>query len=195
MPPRFRYRHHPEGAGAEETNFTCQLHCERCQGRRANGTRCTRRVCMGLQHCWQHAIREHKLRIKPSGLAGAGKGLFVNSREHGENEWVFAPGDKIVKYYGDELTEAQVDQRYGEDGTAPYAWTVGAHVVDAACRRGIASFANHKPQSRANAKLAKNGYIVATKNIKNGSEIFVSYGREFILNDPNYTYSTRSFCV
>ena len=147
---------------------------------------------MGLQHCWQHAIREHKLRVKPSGLAGAGKGLFVQSREHEANEWVFRPGDKIVKYYGDILTEEQVDHRYGEDGTAPYAWSVGGgNVVDAACRRGIAAFANHKPQSRANAKLAKNGYLVATKHIKNGSEIFVSYGHEFLLNDPRNEYSTR----
>jgi hypothetical protein len=191
MPQRFRYVHHGGGhEGAVDTHFTCQLHCERCQGRRADGTRCTRRVCMGLQHCWQHTVRDLHLRIKPSGMAGAGKGLFAESRDHLEHEWVFRPGDKIVKYYGDVLTEEQVDHRYGE-GTAPYAWTVGQNVVDAACRRGIAAFANHKPQSRANAKLAKNGYLVATKNIKNGSEIFVSYGRDFVVHDPDYAYSTR----
>jgi hypothetical protein len=190
MPQRFRYVHHG-GAGVGDTHFTCLLHCEQCQGRRANGTRCTRRVCMGLQHCWQHAIGELKLRIKPSTMQGAGKGLFVQSREHEHHEWVFRPGDKIVKYYGDVITEEQADHRYGE-GTAPYGWEVGqGRVVDAACRRGIAAFANHKPQSRANAKLAKNGYLVATKHIKNGSEIFVSYGRDFVVRDPDYEYSTR----
>lgn len=192
MPPRFRYVHHgkdSEGADVDK-HYSCQLHCERCEGHRADGTRCTRRVCMGLKHCWQHAVRDLKLRIKTSTMHGAGKGLFAHSREHEPHEWVFRPGEKIIKYYGDVLTGEQANDRYG-DGTAPYGFEVGGRTIDAACRRGIGAFANHKAQSRANAKLAKNGYLVATKNIKNGSEIFVSYGRDYVLRDPDYEYSTR----
>lgn len=180
---RFRDRH-----GAER--FDCNLVCLNCTALKRNGGRCTRRVCQGLQTCWQH-LRTFKdedkgLKIQPSNIAGAGKGLFAWSKQGGDTI-VFKPNEVIAPYYGDEITRAELFERYGQD-TGPYALEGQAGlIVDAACRRGVGSLANGSRGSlRPNARFADSYaggahrlVVRATKNIRHGQEIIIAYGAHY----------------
>jgi hypothetical protein len=134
------------------------------------------------------------VRAKPSTIANAGKGLFaVKKKGQDEDTPVFRPNEVISKYEGKVVTPERLDELYGEY-TAPYTLEVGRganrHMIDAACRRGIASLANHKPKSRANAKLTETGNLVAQKKIYDGQEIFASYGGAYRFDEPT-TYTTK----
>lgn len=117
-------------------------------------------------------------------MQGAGKGLFaIRTKTKGLTptqlrEPIFKAKEKIASYTGEQVTKGVLDDRYG-NYTAPYTLQVGegsnVRLVDAACERGIAAFANAKPPSRANAKLTKTGNLIATKNIHDGVEIFTPY--------------------
>jgi hypothetical protein len=149
------------------------------------------------------------LAIKKSSIPGAGKGLFAirtkkaDLTEAEKRAPVFKGteqrGDIIAKYTGQVVTPEQLDERYGEY-TAPYAFTFQGKLVDAALDRGIASLANRKPHSQANAKLTETGNIRATKNIYDSSEkqpgraakgeIFIDYGADYQF-EPNVSYSVK----
>jgi hypothetical protein len=138
--------------------------------------------------CWIHNQGKKGLKIKQSTLQNAGKGLFAVTKKGGNRDRpVFKPNEVITKYDGLPRTAEEIDEMYGEY-TAPYTLLVGRgqneHNIDAACRRGIASLANHKPASRANAKLTETGNLTATKNIFDGQEIFASYGRAYRFDEP-----------
>lgn len=63
--------------------------------------------------CWIHLAKQDNLHIKPSNVAGAGKGLFTWKR-------AIQRGDVISKYTGRKHTKNQLDKKYG-DGRANYA--------------------------------------------------------------------------
>lgn len=162
--------------------FNGDLTTKTCAGNSKNGNRCKRKVTLGLPYCFQHRKSVQSLTTKESQIPNAGKGLFVNSKDHEPNEIVFRNGDKIVNYDGEVLPEREIDNRYG-DYTAPYALQLpNDRFIDAALVRGLGSHANSKATlSQCNAKLTYNnqgvGFLKATKNIRNGSEIFVYYGK------------------
>ena len=54
---------------------------------------------------------------------------------------------------------------------------------DSACQRSAGSFANHRNTGRVILK--------ATKNIRNGREIFVSYGSAYRMNKENEIHQTK----
>lgn len=178
--------------------FECPLDCRRCPQLTKYGTRCRLRSCIGNDMCWIHLLSQRHLRIKESG-AGRGKGLFALDRAaRGRNEVIFRRGELIVEYEGEILTEAEVDRRYGPDNTAPY--TVDSPIQDrywdAACSRSAASMTNHAAGRRTNAKFVFNDdtemvEIRATKNIYNDTEIFVNYGRNYILNQDGIESTTK----
>ena len=119
---------------------------------------------------------------------------------------VFKKGDLIARYIGERMTQEALNTRYpGSECTAPYAMTgmrVGGkanskNVADAACKRGVAAFAN-KPTAglRPNAKLSD--YIrskkliltlKATRDIYEGEEILCSYGTGYKLD--GYMHTTK----
>lgn len=179
--------------------FQCQLKCQRCEAKTASGKQCTRKVCMGLTRCWSHSRSDLHLAVKPSTIPQAGKGLFaIRTKKKGLTSEqlkkpIFKPNDKIAPYLAEQVSRRVLDDRYG-GYTAPYALSVGegqnTRLIDAACQRGIAAFANSKPLSRSNAKLAKSGNLVATKNIYDGSEIFANYGSKYKFH-PNVEMSTK----
>lgn len=180
---RFKDRH-------DAIRFECNLACLNCVALKRNGDQCTRRVCLGLQTCWQH-LRTFKdgdngLKIQPSTIAGAGKGLFAWSKQGG-NTIVFRKDETIVPYDGDQITQAERLARYGQD-TGPYAAGGQAGlIVDAACRRGVGSFANgSRGALRPNARFANSHaagvhrlVLKATKIIRHGQEIVVAYGAHY----------------
>jgi uncharacterized protein len=125
------------------------------------------------------ALLEYKIRVKKSGLPGAGKGLFAKS---------FIPkGTRIVEYKGDITTWKEVDHEDGDNG---YIYFVKRnHVIDALrTPEALARYANDargiarvKGVSN-NAEYMEEGlkvYITAVKDIPAGGEILVEYGKEY----------------
>lgn len=177
-----------------ETIFACMMTCQPCEGRNRDGSICKKTTCIGLDLCWIHLLREKKVRIKESLIPNAGKGLFALDEKAGENAIVFKENQSITAYGGEVLTHDVLNQRYG-DGNASYAISRGKYVEDAACKRGVGSLINHASlQKKPNARLSfntrtKRFVIVANKNIRNGSEILVSYGKAYLHND-NLSHKT-----
>lgn len=126
------------------TITTCDLKCSRCQGRTKNGNLCKNNVCIGVPLCWLHTLQKFHVRAKPSGIAGAGMGLFAQYPSGTPPHQVaFATNDLIVEYIGEHTTHAAIDQIYNDRNyTVPYAWSNSEFVIDSACKRGIASIAN-----------------------------------------------------
>lgn len=125
------------------------------------------------------SIPKDQLVVKRSTLPGAGKGLFTKQ---------FIPrGTTIVEYRGRITTWKEVNH---DEGTNGYLFYVKRdHVIDAKpFVKSLARFANDargikrmKGKSN-NAEYKERGlrvFIVATKDIPAGGEIFVDYGREY----------------
>ncbi len=172
-----------------EHPFECELQCVQCTSTVARtGARCKKMSCIGTPYCWQHLLKERKLRIKDSPIHG--KGLFAMDPSVGQQAVIFKKGERIVEYDGERIDRAEVDRRFGAgNGTvAPYAVQHTAQLIeDGACRRGVGTIANRKPKHN-NASLAwsnteKLFYLRATANIKNGQEIFASYGTGYRISD------------
>jgi len=167
-----------------KTQFSCTIQCQQCQAETTSGKRCSNRTCID-KYCWIHLRKIKHLRIKKSLLLNAGRGLFADDGTKSQ-DIVFKKNDRILSnitlYNGEKVTGKELDKRYGDD-TAPYGIGMGSVYEDGACVRGAGSMANHSPK-QANAKLSfdsKNKVfsVKATKNIKNGQEIYVNYGRDY----------------
>jgi len=203
MPKQFQYFSPADEKGPR---FQCLLHKLQCEHINATtGHRCRRFQIIGAVLCWQHLETDRHLRIQKSTVPHGGLGLFAFNGA-GDDAIVFSgprktrygytPGDFIIEYTGETLSNAAVNQRYRRKDTAPYAARIDKHFIeDAACLRSAGSLANHKPHSRANARLVSNGAViqlVATKNIRNGAEIFIDYGGEYHLGDEGAEYRHRT---
>lgn len=182
-----------------DPQFKCDLVKMQCTARckNGNGPRCKRDVVIGLDKCWTHLMKDHKLKIKETSLRNLTfKGLFAWDKTKGEHAKIFNQGDLIVPYNGEVLTLAEMEGRYGEgdDNTAPYVIENDKteRFEDAACKRTAASISNQASgRFRNNAKLDfhpddendKTIYLIATKDIKNKKEIFCDYGQVYRLDD------------
>ena len=58
-----------------EVAFECPINSARCIAHNANGTRCKRRVCIGTPYCFSHLPIYLHLKIMPSTIPQAGKGV------------------------------------------------------------------------------------------------------------------------
>jgi hypothetical protein len=171
-----------------ETNeivFEGDLKGHRCDGLKKDGTRCTRMIKIGHTFCFQH---RKNLKVEDSQLEEAGKGLWVRSKTHGDDEIVFRKGDMITRYNGEIITPRVLKARYGQY-TAPYGVELNnGNTEDASLVRGLGSLINHKPTREANCELIQprgRNYVVikAKKNIRNNKELFLSYGRQYKFDD------------
>ena len=126
------------------------------------------------------AFLDNDLVVKRSTLPGVGKGLFTK---------VSIPkGTRITEYKGKVMTwkevQAQVDDHIGY-----VFWFSNQYVIDAwQTKEGVAHFANDAkglirvPGIINNSEYETEGdhcYIVATRNIPAGTEIFVGYGADY----------------
>ena len=88
-----------------------------------------------------------------------------------------------------------MNRRYKEY-TAPYGLQNRIDIFeDAAFKRGIGSIINHAPR-KANCRISigrnNRASIVATKNIKNGEELYMSYGKDYKLVEDGVRTSTNN---
>jgi SET domain-containing protein len=131
------------------------------------------------------------LKVLPSTIPDAGKGLFAFNRKENENEILIHKGDKITSYNGEFIDRDVLLQRY-DVHTAPYGIQYSQNeYIDSALLRGIGSLINHTRVKDTNVKFSvdrRNHEInlVATKNIKNGQELLVNYGRNYHFDDGTY---------
>jgi hypothetical protein len=170
------------------TKFQCKIQCEQCCITKPDGGQCKRKTCIGSPYCYIHLLLVRHLRIKQSTLPNGGKGLFAMDPKATANAVVFKKGDTIIDYDGELINDNTKTARYGKY-TAPYAVECKKDCnVDCACERGVGANANTNPNHN-NATFSvdrgrKTVKIKASKNIRNGEEIFLSYGRSFKLNEP-----------
>jgi SET domain-containing protein len=125
------------------------------------------------------ALLEKSLVIKRSKIPGAGKGLFTKQ--------FIAKGTRIVEYKGRATTWKMVEQQKDFNGCVyyikrdlvidakNYKKTFGRYANDA---NGISKLKRMTNNSRYIID-GKRVFIEATKDIDAGSEIFVSYGKEY----------------
>jgi uncharacterized protein len=123
------------------------------------------------------------LEVKKSRIPGAGKGLFAKE--------VFKRGDRVIEYTGEIVTWAECQRRNEAlDGVGMYYFYVSdKKCIDAQhVPESLARYANDAsglvrlPGFRNNARfevIKSKPYIIASRTIKPGDEIYVAYGKEY----------------
>lgn len=123
------------------------------------------------------------LEVKKSLIPGAGMGLFATS--------TFKRGDRVIEYTGEIITWAECQKRNEAlDGVGLYYFYVSDRkCIDAQnVPESLARYANDAagfvrlPGFRNNSRfevIKGKPYIIASRNIKPGEEIFVAYGKEY----------------
>ena len=186
--PKYFHWHSPNN------EWDQQLSTFRCSGYNKNGTRCKRNVIIGLPYCFQHTASIYNLKVKQSTIPNAGLGLFALDKTKNDNDIVFKNNEIICPYHGEVINKDELIKRYNVY-TAPYGIQVKNNMYeDGALQRGIGSLINHKTRIQSNCKFTGNYRdikIKAIKNIRNGQELFVSYGNEYRFNDETQ-YSTNN---
>ena len=124
------------------------------------------------------ALLEKHLRVKKSTLPGAGKGLFTKKD--------IAKGERIVEYKGrvtdwknadhdNNFTIFMVRRDYVIDAR-PYKKALAKYANDARGLVRVKGVVNNAEYEEADDKRI---YITAIKDIPAGSEILVSYGKDY----------------
>lgn len=196
----------------DKLRFRCELEKRQCEYTTSTTkTRCKNTVSLALPYCPLHLKRQLYLRIAPSTVDPDIKGVFAIHPDEplGRKVKVFTKGDTVLQqepifdenttigqYFGEIVTEAEIDRRYG-DFTAPYSIQRGPdEYIDAACVRSVVSMINHKPKAKgANVEFitnteTNNVEVVALKDIYSGTELFVDYGEKFRLHEPGARHYT-----
>jgi hypothetical protein len=183
----------------EPPRFQCTLIPSRCTHIQHNGKMCPRIQIIGADLCTHHLTTDKRLEIKTSTLPHGGLGLFAHDNHQQEGDIVFTysrtrrRGDFITDYVGETLSLEETTDRYGQNNTVPYGVRLNSKSnIDAACLRGVGAHANHQARRHTNARFILDGkrvYIEATRNIRNGEEIFINYGREYNIRQEGISYS------
>lgn len=169
-------------------NFRCNLKCDQCEGETLAGERCKKRTCRYLPTCYIHTKKKYGLLVKKSSIPNAGDGLYALKE--------FKQGEFIADYKGEVLTKVQRDERYGrtQQDLAPYAFQASQNkIIDSACHRYIGAYANSKPNHNNATFSVHQGKvkIKATKKIKVGDEVFLSYGASYFTHGQGTTHTTK----
>jgi SET domain-containing protein len=125
------------------------------------------------------AFLSKQLYIRRSSIPSSGNGLFTRK--------MIRKGTRIIEYKGKVTTWKEVNHREGSNG---YIYFINRkHVVDAyTYRKALGRYANdargmkRKKGLKNNAAYSSAGlkvYIDAVEDIPAGTEIFVSYGKEY----------------
>jgi len=98
------------------------------------------------------------------------------------NEIIFRKGDKIVKYMGEIINLDELIDRYGNK-TGPYAIMISKNrYEDGGCGSLANTLSGH---NNATLSISKGfACLKCVKNIHNGNEIYLSYGKSYKFNEP-----------
>jgi hypothetical protein len=178
--------------------FQTHLLEEQCRYIKPDGHHCRRIVVLGIPFCSQHLEMELHLKIRKSTIPKSGKGLFAYDRTRGQNAIIFHghedAGDLICYYEGEIINNAELRRRY-KRFTAPYGLRISQNRVEDGARiRGVGNYIQHSDdENKINCRFALSNHrivIFATKNIRNGKELFADYGDDYRFDEPTH-YSTR----
>ena len=125
-------------------------------------------------------------------------GLFASdpSRRRGVSI-VFRKSQEIIPYLGAQTMNTELLYKLYGPHTAPYAYRDNTHNIytDGACVRGAAAMINQGASPEKNNAVFRDGkyfpLIVATRDIRNGEEIFVEYGRAYQMDEKRVQHLTR----
>ena len=141
----------------------------------STGERCKLRTARGRK-CWHHTLRDENLRVKKSGVKGAGLGLYSGKKK-------IRKGQSITRYTGEQISREGVGKRY--PGKTGQYTLCGSKTKCVDARRtdtpGLGRWANDSRGSKKknNAKLTQAYTVKATRNIPAHTEIFASYGASY----------------
>lgn len=125
---------------------------------------------------------KYKLVVKKSQLPKSGKGLYTKED--------IKKGEFILEYKGEIITDKEATRRAAEDDCYGYMFFINKNLcIDAYHTpqhlaryandaKGLARVENLKNNAEYEI-VGKKCFIKATKSIKSGEEIFVSYGKEY----------------
>jgi hypothetical protein len=176
-----------------------QLAKFRYRGVNKNGTQCKRNVIIGLPLCFQHTASVYHLKKKDL-LNLMLVWVYLHSMIKQKLMMRLYLNQMMIYVItlGQVVTKEILDERYG-NYTSPYGIEVSANqnkYEDTETQRGIGSLLNHQPKSDTNCKFVKNYRFIkirAHKNIQNGAELFINYGRDYRFNDQvQYSTNTKS---
>ena len=151
--------------------------CNRCLSITGKEKRCKRTTCKTANHCYQHLISEFGLRVKESGIQGAGMGLYT-TRDVSINS-------NICAYAGDILSLDELDRRYpDDDGVYVLQLTKNTSIDARSTQSCLGRYANSCDNSAdaCNVRFSKYRGVVslkATKNISANTELLIKYGRDY----------------
>ncbi len=121
------------------------------------------------------------LYVKRSNLPGSGKGLFTKAP--------IKRGDVVVEYQGEEVPWSECLKREEKGKGGYFMYVTSKHCIDARPTKDkMARYANDaKGFTRVEGMInnsfyemrGKRVFIVARKNIPEGGEILVGYGKEY----------------
>lgn len=181
----------------EDIHYRCFLESIQCIDQTNAHKQCKRQTVIGSPYCYTHLLYKHHLRIKKSTIPNSGNGLFAVDPMDSSHKVIFKPNDPelcvIALYKGEIIDKDELIERYGNK-TPPYVVGINNNrYEDGAKIRGVGSIANTKPNHNNATISVHNGYakIKATKNIYNGDEIFLSYGRSHKLNEQGVNHTTK----
>ena len=156
----------------------------RCGGKNKAGKSCGNRT--RADHlCWIHSQTKEGVRVKDSGISGAGKGLFAMEWKAPASKVIFKKNEKITDYKGETLTGRELRTRYPGSIDAKYVLRL-AHNRFVDARNPTSCFgrfvnSNRHTGKRANCRLTKGngttkGSVKANRRIKQDEELLTSYG-------------------
>jgi hypothetical protein len=172
------------GALLPNKQGTVMTPSQRCSADTSAGVQCGQRTAIA-HLCWNHLQRDMGVRVKRSGVAGAGRGLFV-AREGG------LPADHRIPYTGDEIRLTR-----DSAGGAYVLETRRGTGIDAARRNcGVGRWVNDPRGSRddnGRPRRANCDFVVHTpaggdqrvaavrtlRPVEKGEELFVQYGNAY----------------
>ena len=180
---------------SDETTFNKKLNSSRCEHTKDDGLRCKNNVVIGQQFCHHHRKIHNKAISKPSTIPNAGVGLFAFKKNGRVGEIIFRSGDRVGKYGGEIINEAELIRRYGTK-TAPYTVQLRRGLyADAGAKRSLMSMINHS-ETRNNCRFSvgrdNRANVVAIKDIKFNKELFLDYGDEYKMDEDTCSSTNRS---
>jgi hypothetical protein len=186
----------------EAPRFECELKRVRCCAKTKSGRPCARTTLHTAPLCAQHTRKIFRVRQDRSTIVLEGnkrmRGLFACDDSQPRGAIVFRKGDEVCPYFGEVIGDPELDRRYG-DSTAPYALLIHPGViVDPACLQSIGGKVNSPPPGgRPNTRFSVASSsdfasIKAIRNIRNGQELFVSYGPVYQPTDSGFDPRQRA---
>ena len=160
---------------------------ERCTFVNEKNERCSNKLGVYSRYCWRHSDLVDNLQVKKSNVKGGGYGLYAGSKGFRKGEYVARYGWPH-NYVSLKALESKCKSKTGkafQNCWGHYIFCDGKHCWDGRKKSStIARYANdcHGTNFKCSGEFQMIDdipYIVATRDIKPGEEIFVNYGEEY----------------